>query len=221
MKSGFQAGDGFPHRAFPVVGDRSGRPAGTGQVEKGLVPQKTVVEAAVGRSLSINGSVARDFLRDEVLRVPELAGAGIRNASQDRTAGRAQVGGENRLPDNQNTNIGVAFAREEFADCGGPPQTRRSSGREKQYEPGACGSSVEGARELGGIGPAERGQGLLAGGRPAWNPEVGGEAGESSHDREKREQGSPVHAVVRARSFVDAGREAETRFAPRDRGKYT
>lgn len=123
-----QTRDGLPNRPTPEDGHWGALPSQAWRVEKSLVPEEAVVEATGGRRLTGSSRAASDFLRNEVLGVPELVHARIGNASEDAAARRAPIGGENGLPNYQDAKIGLVFLLEELSDCGGPPQAGGSSG---------------------------------------------------------------------------------------------
>lgn len=62
--------------------------------------------------------------------VPELEDARVGKAGECCSAGRSPVGGEDRLPDDENFDPGITDLVEFGLQCGGPPQTFASSGGE-------------------------------------------------------------------------------------------
>ncbi len=105
-----------------------------------------------------------ELFRDEMVRVPELADALVGDARESAAAGRAPVGGKNRLPYDQDANVSIAVMLEDLLDCGRPPQAFGSSGRKKKEKAGDAGIGVEGRGEIGEIRGRKRGEGWLAGG---------------------------------------------------------
>jgi hypothetical protein len=68
--------------------------------------------------------------------VPVLNGARVVNDRGQGRAGRSPVGGKHRLPHDECADIPGRPRLQNFGDCGGPPQTRRSSGRKEHNQPG-------------------------------------------------------------------------------------
>ena len=60
---------------------------------------------------------------DEMLPVPELAGALVRNSAENAVNGRTQVRRNHGLPNREDAERRVRIALQELFGCGGPPQT--------------------------------------------------------------------------------------------------
>lgn len=137
-----------------VPEDREGRvvPENVSWIESGFVPIECVTDAALGQELDefLLGNDGEP-LGDEMMRIPELTGALVGDAGKSAAAGRAPVGGKNGFPDDQNAKVAIAVALKDLLDCGGPPQTFGSSGREEKDEARDGGVGVEGGGEVGEI----------------------------------------------------------------------
>ena len=69
--------------------------------------------------------------------VPELPYATIIHAPKRACARRAPIRGQNRFPHREYRDMAVRMLLQNLTDCGGPPQTSRSSRREEQNDPHA------------------------------------------------------------------------------------
>jgi len=111
-------------RAIPESSRGSLPPPRALWIENRVIPEDTVVGAASGlRLFRVFTSNSKKLFCDEMLRVPELAGALVRDSGQSATNGRTQVGGKHGLPHHEQTERRVRIALQELFDCGGPPQT--------------------------------------------------------------------------------------------------
>src|SRR5712664_1019252 len=64
--------------------------------------------------------------------VPKLPGALVCDSAEGAAAWGSKIGGQDRLPDDQNAESRVRMAGKKLFGCGGPPQTCCSSGREQE-----------------------------------------------------------------------------------------
>lgn len=193
MEGHLEAGNRFPDGAGPKDEGWRGLPRRARWEEQRFVPLEAAVEAADGRGFSKLGGAAGDLLGNEMLWVPKLACARVRNARERGASRRTPIGRKYGLPDHQNAKSGIAFVLEKFADCGDPPQAIGSSGRNEEHEARAGRSRVKRTDELRDVGRAKRGERLLSLRRATRNPEIGGQADERGNESEGREQGPPFH----------------------------
>jgi hypothetical protein len=148
-KGAFEGGDDFPDGAVPEGGDGEIDPVGGGREEDGLVPEEALVLTAGGFRLGrLGGSQTSELGGNEMMGVPELAGARVGDAGEGAAAGGAPVGGENGFPDDQDTQVRIGVTMEKLGDRGGPPQTGWSCGREQQEQARGVGGAVEGGFEF-------------------------------------------------------------------------
>ena len=70
-------------------------------------------------------------LRQRVIPVPELRHARIVEPRQGARGWRPPIGGKHGLPHNKNPKLWIVRQAQRGLDGGGPPQTRRSSGRDE------------------------------------------------------------------------------------------
>ncbi len=74
-----------------------------------------------------------DSCRENMAGVPELSDAAIIETIQHTRARRTPIGREDRFPNREHNNRAFGVLLQNRLDCGGPPQTSRSSRREQQY----------------------------------------------------------------------------------------
>ena len=75
--------------------------------------------------------------------IPELCHAAVRKAAE-HTANRLRpIRRQNRFPDRENFQFRARLLFENPLDCGGPPQTGRSRGRQQQDDADPIGGAVE------------------------------------------------------------------------------
>ena len=67
------------------------------------------------------------FLRDQMVFVPELCDSRVCNSPLHKAAGTKPVGGENRLPYDEDFQPIRVVLLQRLSDCGGPPQADWSS----------------------------------------------------------------------------------------------
>jgi hypothetical protein len=91
----------------------------------------------------VRGGSAIQFLRYEMARIPKLSGPLIGNSREIAGAWRSEIGRQDRLPHDQNAELCAGMAGEKFFSCGGPPQTRCSSGREQKNDARLVGGGVK------------------------------------------------------------------------------
>jgi hypothetical protein len=102
-------------------------------IQNGLIPEDSLLDAAIGPRLSrVFLGNPKKLLCDEMLRVPELPGALIRDSAEGAMYGCTQVRRKHGLPHHQYPERRVRAALQELFDCGGPPQTGCSRGRKEQ-----------------------------------------------------------------------------------------
>ena len=99
---------------------------------------------------------------DLMARIPELTRARVRNSGQRAAAGRAPIGDKDRFPDNQDSHFPLRMLRKKLLGCGGPPQTKGSSGREQQNKARDIGIRIKSGGEWREAGGGERGEWRLA-----------------------------------------------------------
>ena len=107
------------------------RPGGK---KNGSIPVDPVVKTTV--RFWLRRLLPRDVLErtgHDVVRVPKLPDAQIREAPKRDAAWRPPIGCENRFPNYEYTHFLAWKPSEKFLDCGGPPQTSSSSRRQKQH----------------------------------------------------------------------------------------
>src|SRR5579883_1879104 len=98
------------------------------------IPQESVTLAAIGMTLAI-GLRFLDDRRYQMAGIPELSHPAIVETIQDTRTRCTPIGREDRLPDREHHHRLVGVRLQNLLDCGGPPQTCRSSGREQQNYP--------------------------------------------------------------------------------------
>ncbi len=139
-----QIGYSLHHRSIPE--DRSGLilPVRMRRVENRFVPVHPFLDATIrlrfGRPLLCKLIQRAGY---GVLGVPKPAHALVRNSRHRASARRLPIRREDRLPNNQNAHLPLRVARQKLLHCGGPPQTYRSSGREKQHQSRHIGVAVK------------------------------------------------------------------------------
>lgn|ERR1700682_2637490 len=102
-----------------------------------VIPKESSVYAAGGLYLRwLGGGSAIQLLGDKMLWVPKLNGSLVYDSSKGAGAWRGEIRRQDRLPHDQNAESGVRMAGKKLFDCGGPPQTCRSSGREQKNDAG-------------------------------------------------------------------------------------
>ena len=109
VKRFLEGGNGAVDGAVPDCRRRRALPERVRSVQDGLVPVKSTADAAVG--LQCCGPLL-ELLSDEVVRIPELADARVRDARHDAGAGRFPIGGENGFPDGENAEFSAAVFRQ-------------------------------------------------------------------------------------------------------------
>lgn len=181
-----------PERRFRLI-----LPFGPAGIENGVIPIKAFVEAA-GRC-RLGRLLFHDLVQsasDKVIRIPKLARSSIGHALQSAAGRRPPIGGENRLPDNQDAKVAVALARQKLLGCGGPPQTSGSSGRHKEEDARSVGSGVEGIFELCKICVGKGNQGLLPRGDGSRTPQVKDRQNDENGDYDDDAEPSQFHFGV-------------------------
>ncbi len=164
-----------------------------------FVPEKPVLNATSGLQLArLFFCDSIEFLRHEMMRIPELFRADIRNSPQRAPARRAPVGCQYWLPHYQHAEPRVRVPLQYLFGCGGPPQTCRSGRRQQQNQPRTIDRFIERVLELREIAFGERCKSLLPGWHGGPYPQIG-----SSRKRKRREktngEGLPIHLAVPAK----------------------
>jgi hypothetical protein len=129
-ESFLQTWDDSKHRAIPENGLRRVPPVRVRFVKDGVIPVKSLVNAAGG--LRLWWLPFRNLIQgrsDQVYRIPKLTCSAVRNSPECDGSRRPPIRRENRLPDHQHTHLSVAMARQKLLGCGGPPQTTWSCRR--------------------------------------------------------------------------------------------
>ena len=100
-------------------------------VKNYVIPIKSPAQAA-GRLYRwwLGGGSSIQLLGDKMVWVPKLPGALVCDSAEGAAAWGSKIGGQDRLPDDQNAELRVRMAGKKFFGCGGPPQTCCSSGGE-------------------------------------------------------------------------------------------
>ena len=88
-------------------------------------------------------SVRGHLFCEEVTWIPVLLHAGIGGTTKREGRRRAKVGRQNRLPHHEHARGGSWVRRQDRLNCGGPPQTLRSSRREEHDHTAASRCAVE------------------------------------------------------------------------------
>jgi hypothetical protein len=78
-----------------------------------------------------------------MLLVPELGDTAVREAAKRGRGWRAPVSRQDRFPHGEHSDFGVRVPIKHLLDCGGPPQTDRSSWRQQKDDPDLIRSAVE------------------------------------------------------------------------------
>jgi hypothetical protein len=128
-----------------------------------------------------------------MIGVPELTRARIGNAIESGTSRRAPIGAEDWLPDHEHAKIRVAILFQKLSDCGGPPQTGGSSGRDEQQETRAGRRRVKCGRKLAGAARREPGERMLPSRDRCAKPKIGPECESSGGADQRDPEGKPVH----------------------------
>ena len=124
----FEGRDNFVDGAVPKDRKRSVFPSGAWRKEKRLVPVKSFLDATIRLLAWLSVGEFFQLRGYEVLRVPELADAIVRESGECAAARRAPISREDRLPDDQHTQLAVVVTLQKLFGCGGPPQAGWSSG---------------------------------------------------------------------------------------------
>ena len=112
------------NRAIPENGRRRIFPALALAVENHVIPEESFLHAAVWlgvRRLLLCGFLQR--LSDQVLRIPELQCAQVRNSRERASAWTTPIGGQDGFPNDKDPRVFAGMPGKEFLGCGGPPQT--------------------------------------------------------------------------------------------------
>jgi len=145
-----------------------------GWIQNRFIPVESFLNTAIGLRLRRSpGCVLLKFQRHDVLRVPELPSAAVCDSSERAATRRAPVRLEDRFPYHEHTHLSISVPRQELLNCGGPPQTSRSSRRQQQDEPRNAGFGIERVLELRDVTFRECDHRLLAAWRGARTPQVG------------------------------------------------
>lgn len=141
--SGFNLRFQMHDSAIKKHGGRHGfRPHRVRRIHGNKIPENTVTVTALGLRLRTTG-VLRELLRNQVLRIPDLFNAGVGDPPQDATAGLPPIRREDRLPHCKDLYLGAWIPAQNTLDCGGPPQTCRSSWREERDDADAPSGFIE------------------------------------------------------------------------------
>lgn len=105
-------------------------------IKNGLIPIETFIEAAIWRRQRMLVRIFFQFLRNQMVGIPELPSPRIGNARQRAAARRSPVGRKDRLPHYQNSQLPVRALGDEPLHCGGPPQAYGSSRRDQENQTG-------------------------------------------------------------------------------------
>jgi hypothetical protein len=87
--------------------------------------------------------VGGEALGEEVLRIPILMGAKIGDTAEHGRTGALPVRRKDRFPDCEHADLHPAMRLQDLLDCGRPPQTGGSSGREQDDDARLAGGLVE------------------------------------------------------------------------------
>jgi hypothetical protein len=118
-----------------------------------VIPIETSAHAAGGLWVwLLGGGSAIQFLGDEMIWVPELSGSLVCDSRKVAATWRSEIRGQDRLPDDKDTEFCVCMAGKEFFGCGGPPQTGCSSGREQEDDARIVCRGVKRALECAEVG---------------------------------------------------------------------
>lgn len=114
-------------------------------VEGNYVPKYACV-SATGRLRC--GELLLQLSGDKVVLVPELHNPTVRNPRKNRSRGPAPIRCQNRFPGHQNGQVHRPLLFQQFFDCGGPPQTTRSCGRQQEHQAGILSRAIKLVFEL-------------------------------------------------------------------------
>jgi hypothetical protein len=118
-----------------------------------VIPIESAAQAAGRLCLRrLGGGAAIQLLGDEVRGVPELSGSLVGDPGERAAAWRSEIRGQDWLPDDEDAEFCVCMARKEFFGCGGPPQARRSSRGEQEYDARVVCRGVKRALEFAEVG---------------------------------------------------------------------
>jgi hypothetical protein len=99
--------------------------------------------------------MASQLLCNEMVLVPELHDPWVWDSRLDDTTWARPVGGEYRLPDDENPKVLRMILLQDLFYCGSPPQARRSSRGEEQKHALAVGCTIKLPCKLGEISLVE------------------------------------------------------------------
>ena len=118
-----------------------------------VIPIESAAQAAGRLCLRrLGGGAAIQLLGDEVRGVPELSGSLVCDSGEGAAAWGRKIGGQDWLPDDEDAEFCVCMAGKEFFGCGGPPQARRSSRGEQEYDARVVCRGVKSALEFAEAG---------------------------------------------------------------------
>jgi hypothetical protein len=118
-----------------------------------VIPIESSAHAAGGLWLwRLGGGSAIQLFGDEVTWVPELSGSLVCDSGEGTAAWRSEIRGQDGLPNYEEAKFCVCMAGKEFFGCGGPPQTRCSSGREQEDDARIVCRGVKRALECAEVG---------------------------------------------------------------------
>lgn len=145
----------------------------TGRIQDYFIPIEPFLDAAIrfrlGRS---SASAVPQFRGHHMLRVPELTHSAVCNSSKRAATRWSPVRSENRLPHDKHSQLSAGAPRQQLRNCGGPPQTSRSSRRQKQDQSRYVGLRIECLLELPEISCRKCDNRFLAAWRRAGTPQV-------------------------------------------------
>lgn len=123
-----------------------------------------------------------------MFRIPELPHSRIRQPAQCASAGRPPVGHQNWFPNDQHAPLPFRMLNEKLVGCGGPPQTKRSSGGQQQNQAGHGRIRIKYILELSNICSGKRYEWLLVRRHGPRSPQVNREEQNGHrHDAENNE----------------------------------
>jgi hypothetical protein len=114
-------------------------------VERNYIPEDASVAATAWLKC---GQLLIHLSGNKAVLVPELYDPAVWNPRKNRPCGPAPIRCQNRFPDHQNCQVHRPLLFQECFDCGGPPQTTRSCGRQQDHQASILSRSIKLVFEL-------------------------------------------------------------------------
>jgi hypothetical protein len=190
-----QIGDHLEHRC-PGERRTAARilPAESGGVHGDEIPDVFIhVEQDLRAGFLAKSLRSAHLSREPMALIPKLGSAAVRNSGQRAGADSDRIGHQNRLPHDEDRERRGFEVFQHCLECGGPPQTGASCGREQAYHAHFGGGVIEQLLEGRKAGAVQIDQRQLTGGRARGRePEI------SAGQAEQRQQSQQKNETLRS-----------------------